>query len=117
MLLLKPSTFHFQGLMMQQNKMQACWGDQSIISSYFNGGRQQAFQFQRSTINFARCKSQGSMDVVHFSGSPDAKRIGDPEGFKRTSTGQLVNMTEVKLKAKAKAEKKKATKKDIIKKA
>merc|ERR550537_1703586 len=88
--------------------MKACWGDQSIISSYFNQGRNQAFQFKRSTINFARCKSQGPMDVVHFSGSPDARRIGDPEGFKRTSTGQLVNMTALKEKAQEKAERKKA---------
>merc|ERR1719181_324581 len=89
--------------------MQACWGDQSIISTYFNGGRgKQAMQFKRSTINFARCKSQGNMDVVHFSGSPDAKRIGDPEGFKRTSTGQLVNMTALKVKAQEKAAQKKA---------
>jgi len=109
MLLVKPSTMHFKGLMMQQQRMQACWGDQSIVSSYFAGGKgKEAMQFKRKTINFARCKSQGKMDVWHFSGSPDAKRIGDPEGFKRTSTGQLVNFTAIKLKAKAKAEKKKA---------
>jgi hypothetical protein len=111
MLLLKPSTKHFQGLMMQQKRMQACWGDQSIISSYFNNGRNEAIQFKRSTINFARCKSQGFMDVVHFSGSPDAKRIGDPAGFKRTSTGQLVNMTALKIKAEEKAAQQKAQEK------
>jgi len=112
MLLIQPTTLHFQGLMMHQKKMQMCWGDQSIVSTYFNGGHgKQAMQFERKTINFARCSKQGHMDVWHFSGSPDAPRIGDPEGFKRTSTGALVNMTQIKLKAKEKAEKAKAAKK------
>jgi len=98
MLLLQPSKLHFQGLMAQQTKMRDCWGDQSIIGSYFHGAHAEARPFDRNIINFARCSKQnGWMDVVHFSGSPNAKRVGDVE--KRDKDGASINATVVALKA------------------
>jgi hypothetical protein len=106
MLLVKPSTYHFEGLMMQQKRMQSCWGDQSIIGSYFSGHGKEARVFDRNVVNFARCsKKNGWMDVVHFSGSPNAKRVGDVD--KRDKDGQVLNATTVALKA-AQAERTKA---------
>jgi hypothetical protein len=81
MLLIKPSKTHYQGLMQQQASMNQCWGDQSIIGSYFAAGskaKRESAAFSRDLINFARCgKKNGWMDVVHFSGSPHAKRGSD----------------------------------------
>lgn len=111
MLLLTPNKRHFEGLMLQQRSMQACWGDQSIIGTYFNKGKGkvEAKQFQRDVINFARCqKWQGNMKAWHFSGMPWAKRVGDPEGFARRESGALYNATALKEKAKEKSDKKKA---------
>merc|ERR1719161_347125 len=81
MLLVKPSMEHYRGLMQQQANMRSCWGDQSIIGSYFHaGGKKEAQPFSREVINFARCgKKDGWMDVVHFSGSPNAKRVSDDD--------------------------------------
>jgi len=97
MLLIKPSTTHFTGLMAHQARMKQCWGDQSIIGSYFSSRGREARQFQRYTINFARCSKMGWMDAVHFSGSPNAKRVGDED--RRIGDGQIINRTEVALKA------------------
>jgi hypothetical protein len=106
MLLIKPSTRHFQGLMITQERMRECWGDQAIIGTYFHSHGNAAHAFERSTINFARCsKKDGWMDVVHFSGSPNAKRVGDTD--KRDKDGQVLNATVVALRA-AQAERKKA---------
>lgn len=106
MLLIKPSTLHFQGLMNLQSRMQVCWGDQSIIGTYFQGARTSARPFDRNIINFARCsKKNGFMDVVHFSGSPKARRVGDVD--KRAEDGQVLNSTTIAMKA-AEADHKKA---------
>jgi len=98
MLLIKPSTYHFQGLMQTQSKMRECWGDQAIIGSYYHSGKNRAMAFSRDVINFARCsKKDGWMDVVHFSGSPNAKRVGDTD--KRDKDGSILNATTIALKA------------------
>lgn len=110
MLLIKPTTTHYTGLVMAQQKMQNCWGDQSIIGTYFTSTGKEAKPLDRRVINFARChQKDGWMDAVHFSGSPGAKRVGDTE--KRRKDGSLINATQVALEKaalKEKAERKKA---------
>jgi len=116
MLLIKPSKTHYQGLMQQQANMHSCWGDQSIIGSYFSSGgktNRESAAFSRDVINFARCgKKDGWMDVVHFSGSPNAKRVSDDSDHHEVEA-PAVNATQVALKQ---AEAKEAAKHKKVKK-
>lgn len=67
-----PSNSAFEGLMAEQRKMNYCWGDQSIIHKYFNGGNRKTNLLDRSIIDYEHCNKKAA--ALHFSGSPKAKR-------------------------------------------